>query len=307
MVSRKLASVIILLAVVGLPQATLVGAPKALHFSVQVSGNELVAERDNMLRINVTNIGDDVYDVGLTLVLTPPLIMSGDNHWYFSYLRSRNSVTMDVLLRAPASAIKSTVSATMNMQYKELGYVYYGTEDHSIGFSIYGWVQVQVFDRLLEPDPANPGSTVTVSGSILNIGNTPAMYSNITIRNSTQLQLTGESSSYIGQIDPNSPFPFSLSAAVLPEVESGSHELEVELNYQDGRYVWHTDVVTMAYEISVQNATSQPETTNIMKLFLRNIPYVVGGTLVVILVATALIIRRVRRRSRIEIDRTAPS
>jgi hypothetical protein len=299
MLSSRQVMLIVILAVGALSRLCVVGAPKAVHFGVDISGNRVIAERDNFLTINVTNIGDDVYDVGLTLTLTPPLILAGDNNWYYSYLPAKSSVIIEILLRAPASAIKSTLDTTLTIRYKEIGYVYYGSEDHAIGFAVYGWIQIQDTDRLLEPNSTAPGSTITISGNILNIGNTAAMYSNISIRNSTELQLSGDSSIYAGEIDPNSPYPYSLSAVVTSDAIPGSYKLEVDMNYQDDQYVWHKYLITIPLEISARQATtSGKESPTISGLLLRNLPYVVAVSMIAILIVTALVVRRARKGSK---------
>lgn len=208
--------------------------------NIKISKNIIIAERNNTLTIEVSNDYKDLYDLDISLNIPPPLaILSSSNHWRLSNLKKGETYRIDLLLYAPKSALGNTFTGTLTIAYKELGYISYSIETHNLNFIVYGWIEMVLYDLLISPQPVIPGSEITVSANLLNKGNVAAMYTNVTIIPEDYLILTQESKSYIGQVDPNSPAPFSLIAKISPEIQEGTYPLTLLISYQDDRHIVH--------------------------------------------------------------------
>jgi len=278
------------------------------RFAVDVSGNHLTAGFNNTVKIELTNSGENIYDLDVGLTLPPPLTLSGDNHWRVPSVKKNGSLMIEVLVYAPASAIGNTFTASIVMTYKELGYVYYTTETHSIGFVVHGWVKMVAYGVVVSPAKAEPGTDVTISANLLNQGNVAAMYVNVTLLPAGSLILREESASYVGQVDPNSPAPFSLIASVDPNAKDGSYTVRVAVFYQDDRYLVHSFTVDAQFEV-VQPSPKPPPSTGMQleEWLLKGGWVYVAGIFIVVLVVIVLIRRARRKEPPLSIARELPT
>lgn len=278
------------------------------RFALDVNGNHLTAGFNNTVKIELTNNGENVYDLDVALTLPPPLTLSGDNHWRAPSVKKNGSLTIQILIYAPASAIGNTFTASVVLTYKELGYVYYTSEMHSIGFVVHGWIKMVAYGVTVSPEKAELGMDVTISANLLNQGNVAAMYTNVTLLPAESLILRGESTSYVGQVDPNSPAPFSLTASVDPNAKNGTCAVRIAVFYQDDRHLVHSFTVDAQFEV-VQPSPKPPPSTRMQfeEWLLEGGWIYVGGIVIVILVVIVLIRRARRKQPPLSVARELPT
>jgi hypothetical protein len=130
----------------------------------------------------------------------------------------------------------------------------------------------------------------------LNTGNVIASFANASLESSDILQLSRESSTYVGDIELNSPVPFTVVATVKSGVQNGTYPMTIRLTYQDDQYRQH--VLNVSASILVATGTSVPQGadgTGTIQWFLSN-----GGWTIIIIVAAgiALLLLYVRRLSK---------
>ncbi|MFQ5821725.1 MAG: hypothetical protein ACE5I5_17200, partial [Candidatus Heimdallarchaeota archaeon] len=141
----------------------------------------------------------------------------------------------------------------------------------------------------LFPPEVPENSNVTISGSLLNRGNVEAMYVNVTLVGDATFQTTAMSTYYVGQVDPNAPIPFALTAFLQEGVEEGTYSLTILIEYQDnygGDYS-----LTKTFPVSVIPAeqvgpaeTPSPDITQrISDTLLRPIPLFFIALVIVVL------------------------
>jgi len=278
------------------------------RFALDVEGNHLTAGFNNTVKIELTNTGENVYDLDVGLTLPPPLTLSGDNHWRVPSVKKNGFLTIEILVYAPASAIGNTFTASIVLTYKELGYVYYTSETHSIGFVVHGWVKMVAYGVAVSPEKAEPGTDVTISANLLNQGNVAAMYTNVTLLPAEPLVLRGESTSYVGQVDPNSPAPFSLTASVDPNANNGTYTVRIAVFYQDDRHLVHSFTVNAQFEVVQPSPKPPPSTRMQFEEWLMEGGWIyVGGIVIVILIAMVLIRRARRKQPPLSIAKELPT
>lgn len=210
-------------------------AAAPVYFDIKSSKFSIVAEYNNTVTLVMRNIREDLYDITIKLDMPTPLVVLGGNRWWFSSVRKGETITIQPVIFAPKSAAGTALSGTLEANYKELGQVFFSSETHAIGFSIYGYIKLVVYGLSVEPNLASPGTGVTVSGNILNTGNVAAMFTNVSILSVGPIVSKSESVSYLGQVDPNSPAPFSVSAEIDPAAKEGSYPVTLQVTYQDDR------------------------------------------------------------------------
>jgi hypothetical protein len=262
------------------------------HFSV--SSNYITAGFDNSLNITIRN---NLWTgrVQVSLTAPQPLIIRGNQSWTFDSMQSSGSVSITPNIYAPVTAIGSTFAAALTVNYgDEHGLTYADT--YSVGLIVQGFVKLVVYDVLANPDPVASGSEVTLTATALNTGNVIASFANASLESSDILQLSRESSTYVGDIELNSPVPFTVVAAVKSGVQNGTYPMTIRLTYQDDQYRQH--VLNVSASILVATGTSVPQGadgTGSIQWFLSN-----GGWTIIIIVAAgiALLLLYVRRLSK---------
>jgi hypothetical protein len=198
---------------------------------------------DTKLNITIINAGEvNISAVDLTLETPQPLVTYGDDQWTLEFLRPGSSRTIPMEIYAPDSQIGTTYRGSLNLNYRD----YYGethTENHPISFIVTGKIQLVVYNKAANIQSSRSEVAVSVTGTVLNKGNVAARYVNATLLPNPILNLTSESTTYIGEIEENAPTPFTLLADLNQNVENGTYSLAVNITYIDDRYEQHVFTV----------------------------------------------------------------
>ena len=272
-----------------------VRADPIAQLSVEVSENVLRAGSNNTVTMTVRGVGKLVSNLDVSLALPSSLVLFGDNHWHRSSFATGDSMVVTLVIFAQASAAGGSYQATVNGVYKEAGETTYSQETHTIGFLVRGWIDMVIYDLSVTPSLVGPGSTVTISGSLLNRGVTSAMFTNLTIKAANPLVVTSQSNSYLGQVDPNAPAPFSLSADIAPTTADGRYDITLIVYYQDDFHQNQQTSASLSFDVSSAVTEVQTTTgpTGPIALILSYSQYLLA---LVILIVLVLIVRRLRKR-----------
>jgi hypothetical protein len=238
-------------------------AQSAAHLIVTVTGQDLTAGFNNNVTLTITNTySSTLYDVDvqLTIPTSAPLSLLGGNHWLYDSVVLGQSVTINFQTYAPTSAIGSSYQATLTILYKQLGDVSYTSEEHSISFSVKGWISLVVYGVLVTPTSTTPGGNTTVSGSVLNKGNIAAYNANVTVE--SDILAEGRTASvYLGEIDSNIPRPFSVLVIFRSNLEPGNYTLNVKITAIDNADPASPYVAQEKAQIQVRRASTTQTTT----------------------------------------------
>ena len=265
------------------------------HFSV--SSNYITAGYDNHLNITIKN---NLWKgrVQMSLTTPQPLIMRGNQSWTFDSMQPSGSVSIFPNLYAPATAIGSTFAAALTINYgDEHGLTY--TDTYNVGLIVQGYVKLVVYDVLANPQSVAGNSEISLTATALNTGNVIASFANASLEPNDVLELSRESSTYVGDIELNSPVPFTVVATVKSGVQNGTYPVTIRLAYQDDQYRMH--VLNVSATILVATGTGIPQDsdgTGSIQWFLSN-----GGWTIIVIVAAgiALLLLYVRRLSKAKV------
>ncbi|MEM2902683.1 MAG: hypothetical protein QXO32_08160 [Candidatus Bathyarchaeia archaeon] len=275
------------------------------HLKVEASPLKLNAGHNTSVIFLITNNFEPIYDLDVTVQfpssqLTAPPIILGSNHWKFSKLKKGENISFPVVIYASDDTAGQGFSAIISLVYKRLGYISPYMETHIIGFYAKGFIDMVMYDLSTDPDPAIAGEILAISANILNKGNVPAMFTNVSLASNPAINLKPESYSYLGQVDPNSPAPFTVEANVNPELKPGEYVLKLLILYEDDELVPHR--VERDFTITVTEAvTYTPPTTSekIVGAVQRwTLPIAVGASALII----GVVISLKRRRSGVETE-----
>ncbi|MEM2881714.1 MAG: hypothetical protein QXL35_00470 [Candidatus Bathyarchaeia archaeon] len=245
----QLILMIILLAPLGASPAC---SAAVLRLEVAASRNFVVAGFNESLWIKVSNNYEDLYDLTITLSVPSPLVVIGPNNWKMESLRKGSSESLPITIYAPSGSVGNTYSCSLTISYKRLGYVSYYTETYSFNLFVRGWIKMVVYGLSLDPRPAFPGARLALAGTVLNQGNTAAMYANVSVIPRQPFEPLDESTSYLGQIDPNSPAPFTLYVRVRERAQNGTYPLTIILTYLDDLSERHS--ISIPVEVPISQA-----------------------------------------------------
>jgi hypothetical protein len=266
-------------------------APSA-NLSVSSSGTVFEAARNNTLSIEVSNVGKYLKELDVALTIPPPLVLFGDNHWIRSTFSPGESIHANLTVFAPSSAAGITSQGSIVATYKVGGETTPTTEPHAISFLIRGWIDIKVYEITLDPNPVLPGQEMTISGSILNRGVIPAMYANVTVDAGKTFVDGSVQPTYVGEIDPNAPAPFTLTAVVEPGTSQGTHQAMISVFYRDDLQADHVVEIPMSFTVVSELPTTQTARTDITSQLLSNQILLLGLAVVIVLIVIGAYLRR---------------
>ncbi|MCW4023444.1 MAG: hypothetical protein NWF01_00200 [Candidatus Bathyarchaeota archaeon] len=234
-----------------------VQSPVSLELSV--SNDRIKAGFDNQVNITLTNDGEaDFSSLDLTYTVPPPLVASGKTQWSFNSLGVGDNLTVPVVLYAPYASIGNTFSSAFTVVCRD---DYGQTQNYqfSVGLVIVGNVELGVYDSVVNPAVGVNGSKIEITTTLLNRGNVPALYVNATILTNAVLDLTSESSVYIGDVDANSQSPFTLSANVDKATATGTYPVTLRIDYRNDQNVDYSFNYTFNLQVKMGDQTVTEE------------------------------------------------
>jgi hypothetical protein len=286
---------LVLVGIVALSPAVSRGhAQTSSNLSISFSTNTLPASQNATCMLQVENVGDYLKDLDVILELPPPLVLFGDNHWIRSSFIHGETIGANLTIFAPSFAAGTTTQGSVVAVYKLLGNANPSTENHTISFLIRGSIDIQVYGVSVNPDAILRGSELTISGNILNRGLVPAMYVNVTL--ARDLPLIGDSitSTYVGEVDPNAPAPFSVAALVDSEVAPGTYPGSAIVHYRDDLELDHTIAIPVTITVVSELPRTVTAPPSMMSQLLNPLPMM--AVLVFIFLLIAITYLRKRRR-----------
>jgi hypothetical protein len=158
----------------------------------------------------------------------------GPSTWNLPTISSGSVQRLTTQVFASSSAISAPVFFTVMIQYIQNGYQV-RTTSFNLGAVVVGLIQLGVNNLNVR----YTGDSPTLSGNILNQGNTAALFSTIKMLTQTPLSsasnknlatiLLPTSSQYLGSIAPNLPLPFNIPLQAMPTFESQHHNQPISL------------------------------------------------------------------------------
>ena len=152
----------------------------------------------------------------------------GPSTWNLPTISSGSAQLLTTQVFASTSAISTPVFFTVTIQYIQNGYQV-RTTSFNLGAVVVGLIQLGVNNLNVR----YTGDSPTLSGNILNQGNTAALFSTIKMLTQTPLSsgsnknlasiLVPTSSQYLGSISANLPLPFNIPLLAIPTLESQHH------------------------------------------------------------------------------------
>jgi len=277
--------------------------PGKTIFEVESQVSVLTAGQVNSLPIIIRNVGTGVANslsisvslqaLSATTGSAPVVIEGTDATWYVQNLNAGSNVTLDPQVFASTDAMDKAYVVQISLNYRDsVGTV--RDEVHSIGFSVQGSIIIVVQSAFISPIPVGAGGNITVSGNILNEGNVAAMYTNATAIVEPPFETLDGSSIYLGELDPNTPLPFSLIMGIMSDTANGTYPLKVLFYYKDSFGDTHS--VERAFNITVSGVYVPPK-PQVRQVFFLFTPLGLSMTIVMVVAIIIVAYVFIRRRA----------
>ena len=268
--------------------------------SLSQSNNSLVVGKESNVSYSLTNEGSSaVSSLVFTLSASSPITVLGNSPSSpAAVLDPGQTSTYVVSVGTSPSANEGIYGGTLDVSYVDQNGVQH-SQDFSVGFTLTGSV-VLVLQGV---EVSQVTGSVTVSGSLLNEGTSPAYYSQVTgsIRGD---QATGETPDYVGEVDTNTPTPFTVTIPYSANTAQNSAQISLTISYKNsfGNVSNYTSITVAGLESAEQlflsTATTASSSSGPSTDLVTIVSYGVLAVIVASVIAAALVIRRRRVTTR---------
>jgi hypothetical protein len=225
-----------------------------MALSLSILGDRIKAGYDNQLTLTLRNNGNVSFSaLNMSYTLPPPLVSSSKNQWTLSSLGANQSYSIPLTIYAPFASIGNTFSSALTVICRD-DYGGFQTYNFPVGLVIVGNVELGVYDSVVNPEAVTNGSKIEITTTLLNQGTVPAIYVNASILPNPILELTPQSSVYIGDVDENSQAPFTLEANVTKNTAEGSYPVTLRIDYRNDQNLDNTFNYTFTLQVTHQKA-----------------------------------------------------
>ncbi|MFX0090684.1 MAG: hypothetical protein ACFFBD_02885 [Candidatus Hodarchaeota archaeon] len=184
------------------------------------------------------------------------LVVKGNLSRTLENVKPGDGFSLPITIYAPSSLIGKSVSVALTVTYKDEHSIQY-TEIYNPSLIIQGLIVLEIIDASISTTQLSRGSEVTVSGVLLNVGNSNAQFLNVSLVDDySNLVFKTASKTYLGELEPDNPTPFSLAANIRDSASLGSTTIICVITYQDDLFNEHEIRLTFAVEILEWSSTS---------------------------------------------------
>jgi hypothetical protein len=243
--------------------------------------------------LEVSNIGNSTVSSPVISVSAPSgFTIVGNSTFYYPSVKllSGNAITIPIILSSsPTTSQGSYVITAAIDYYNSSGDVISHT--FSAGFLALASVSIvlQAFSE------NNYGGTITVNGTLLDEGAGSAYYLTLTATFAQQNSVSN-GTTYLGDIDSNTPTPFSLTFNLPQGVRNGTSTISIQVSYQN-YYGATVNSTIFTHSIVYKNSSGQTNINTPPKNYgsFRGVGILVITTILVIVVVAGLVLVRRRR------------
>jgi len=193
----------------------------------QVNDSTVVGTESDIALI-LKNVGEGtIYSPALSLSASSPIVVTnGSGVGFMPELQPGQTTTYDVVVGSSPSASPGIYQGTATITYTDANGGQHA-QTFPVGFVLLGRVQFVIQGAQV----SQTTTSITVSGSILNEGATNAYYVEVSGQVGSE---RAQNSSYVGEVDPNTPTPFTLALSYpAPSSPQKGVQIILTLTYRD--------------------------------------------------------------------------
>lgn len=201
-----------------------------------VNSSQIAAGKIENYTFSVANSGTaEITNVVISMQSpSDSLKILGDSKWTIQRIGEDSQVDLATRVFAASSLIGNPASFDVTVEYSSNGQS--SVESFTLGTYVAGEISIRAYD--IEVNYI--GGAPNIVGSLLNEGNTVALFTTIEITDAGSLVSNLPSSQYIGDLEENSPLPFSIPVEVDSKSGAGMYPVSLQITYKDDLRELHT-------------------------------------------------------------------
>ncbi len=285
---------------VGLYVSSQAGSSGNSSLSVASIKSNILTGQPSEVILNVTNSGSfPIYDPTFALSVSSPLVIMSNSSYSLNNgeIPAGGSLLYEATVTSSPSATVGVYSGSLTVTYSNQ-YGISNSQTVQVGFVLTGTIEIIIQDETVSQSSGN----LTVSGSLLDEGTASAYYASVVGQTNSSGNPSGPVA-YVGEIDPNTPVPFSTT---IPYTIRGSSEklnVALKLTYKDsfGTSLLSSFNTTTTVTPAVTTPVTTGSTTSSSDVELVQAAlYAIIVIVVVAAVVGVITVRRKRRQMRAE-------
>ncbi|MBM3898098.1 MAG: hypothetical protein FJ358_06215 [Thaumarchaeota archaeon] len=267
----------------------------------------LLAGSVNPMSIKIKNTGNQQLSaVQATLSFaassgsSPLILASGSPTYSFNQIAAGGEAEIKPTIFATLAAADASYQLQIQVIYTDAG-GYQHTDTKSFGLSVRGKIVLETQSLSVVPVSPTPGGNVTVVGNLLNKGTVVARYTEAKVLTSGPIRPNQGSNQYLGDVDPNTPVPFSVTFQLNRTAQQGRYPVTVQFVYEDEYGTKFTSESRLQITIGQQRQQAQQVRQVQQGFSAEDVRLIfIAGFALIILLGLAVIFRS-RRKARREV------
>ncbi len=285
----------------GLYVSSQAGASSNSSLLVSTIKSQLLTGVSSEVAFKVTNTGSfPVFDPTFALSVTSPLVIMSNSSYSLNNgeIPAGGSLVYEALISSSPSSTVGVYDGSLTVTYSNQ-YGISNSQTTQVGFVLTGTIELVIQDETVSQSAGN----LTVSGSFLDEGTASAYYASVTgSTNSNASDPTGPTT-YIGEIDPNTPVPFSTTVPYTLRGASEKLEVVLQLTYQNSFGTnlvssFNTTTTVTASAIIPPSVTSTTPSSDVELVQIAL--YAIIVVVVIAAVVGVTVVRRKKRQMRVQ-------
>jgi hypothetical protein len=265
----------------------------------------LLAGSVNPMSIKIKNTGNQpISAIQATLSFatssgsSPLVLASGSPTYSFSQIARSGEAEIKSSVFATLAAADASYQLQVQVIYTDSG-GYQHTDTKSFGLSVRGKIVLETQSLSVVPENPTPGGNVTVVGNLLNKGNVVSRYTEARVLTSGPIRPNQGSNQYLGDVDPNTPVPFSVTFQLNRTAQQGRYPVTVQFVYEDEYGTKFTSESRLQIIIGQQRQQTQ-QVRQVQQGFPAEDARIIfiAGFAVIIILGLAVIVRSRRKAKR---------
>lgn len=226
--------------------------------------NQIASGKIESYTFNVGNKGTAPITNVVVTMRSPSdsLKILGDSKWTIQRIEQDSQVDLATRVFAASSLIGNPTSFDVTVEYSSNGQS--SVETFTLGTYVAGEISIRAYDI----EVSYIGGAPNIVGSLLNEGNTVALFTTIEITGAENLVSNLPPSQYIGDLEENSPLPFSIPVQVDGNIRAGTYPVSLLVAYKDDLRVLHTLEINSDVRFSPEQPTEESSQNSGMAIIL---------------------------------------
>lgn len=251
--------------------------------SMYLSSSELSIGKSGNLTILLKNTGlNKVSGVRVSLTADNILKLFTASENYVDNIESNKEAILPVQIYVPSTTQAATSTLTVSVTYFDEGTRLADNYDEKFNLLLRGFIDISLTDVTVIPSSPRMGSSFSITMTVTNIGTSAASaaYAIPSLEN-LPLSSFGAKSSYIGNVEINSPITFTLnlqaSNSTMKDIV-----LPVTLRYMDNLRTIHEEYFNVSFQLlpPVKVDTSNRNTSGNNNLLIYSVVGIIGLAIV---------------------------